>query len=59
MEKYTITIAEDESGYVTVKRVRDSKKARAKFSWLKPIGGGEYVPSSRTKDIRLSNLNWE
>lgn len=59
MEKYTIIVPEDESGYAMVKRVKDGKKARAKFAWLKSIGDGDYVPRSRTKDLRLQNLNWE
>lgn len=59
MEKYAILIEEDEAGFVTAKRVRDGKKARVKFAWLKPLGGGDYVPKSRTKALRLAAVEWE
>jgi len=59
MDKYTILIEADETGFATVKRVRDGKSARVKVAWMKPIGGGDYVPKSRTKAIRLGMLGWE
>lgn len=59
MEKYTVLVEQDESGYVTVKRVRDGKTARCKASWLRGVGNGDYVPRSRTKALRLDGLDWE
>ena len=59
MEKYTVVVEQDEAGYMTVKRVRDGKTARVKASWMRTIGGGDYVPRSRTKAIRLDGADWE
>lgn len=59
MDKYTILIEADETGFATVKRISDGKSARVKVAWMKPIGGGDCVPRSRTKAIRLQMLDWE
>ncbi|HRR33939.1 MAG TPA: hypothetical protein P5026_07575 [Kiritimatiellia bacterium] len=59
MDKYTIEIKADEPGYVTARRIRDGKAARLKAAWLKPVGGGEFIPRSRTKQIRMEFLDWE
>ena len=59
LDKYDLITAPSEQGYATYRRVSDGKIALVKTSWFKqsPDGDG-LVPSSRTKAVRLSVMEW-
>ena len=61
MTQYVILSLPNDKGQVKIRRLVDGLVTSCKLDWLKKEVGSDtiYVARSKTKDIRMSGLNWE
>lgn len=57
-ETYVVLSSVDAKGRAKVRRVSDGMVAYCKLDWLTMRNETEWVAVSRTKDLRMGNLEW-